>query len=82
MPIRPAPAHGQGDELRTPDTLPRCAFQIVTNFIFFGEKVVYYLVFSLFISEIVYGSYDDTGAGIIVLMDLNDKGDRAINLND
>lgn len=24
--------------------------------------------------EIVYGSYDDTGAGIIVLMDLNDKG--------
>jgi hypothetical protein len=24
--------------------------------------------------EIVYGSYDDTGAGIIALMDLNEKG--------
>ena len=70
--------------MRTPDTMPRCGFQIVTNFISFHlvKRHFIILVVSLSISEIVYGSYDDTGAGIIVLMDLNDKGDRAINLND
>ena len=30
--------------------------------------------FSLAVPEIVYGSYDEAGAGVIVLMDLNDKG--------
>ena len=30
---------------------------------------------SLSVPQIVYGSYDDDGAGIIVLMDLNDSGE-------
>lgn len=27
-------------------------------------------------ADVVYGSYDDDGAGILVLIDLNDKGKR------
>ena len=37
---------------------------------------------SLSVPQIVYGSYDDDGAGIIVLMDLNDSGEWSIYLWD